>query len=36
VNAYFRRQIEAPALRAILAEERPFVDQMGLDRSFLS
>jgi glutathione S-transferase len=36
LNAYFRRQIEAPALRSILAEERPFADQMGLDRSFIS
>lgn len=35
LNAYFRRHIEEPALAAILAEEKPFVDQMGLDRSFL-
>lgn len=35
LNAYFRRHVEGPALGAILAEEKPFVDQMGLDRSFL-
>ena len=35
LNAYFRRHIEVPALSAALAEERPFVDQMGLDRSFI-
>ena len=35
LNAYFRRHVEEPALAAILAEEKPFVDQMGLDRSFL-
>ncbi|MGH8428822.1 MAG: glutathione S-transferase family protein, partial [Solimonas sp.] len=35
LNAYFQRHIESPALSATLAEERPFVDQMGLDRTFL-
>jgi glutathione S-transferase len=35
LNAYFRHHIEAPMLGATLAEERPFVDQMGLDRSFI-
>jgi glutathione S-transferase len=34
--AYFRRQIAEPALKAILADEKPFADQMGLDRSFLN
>jgi glutathione S-transferase len=35
LNAYFRRHIEEPALRGALGDEKPFVDQMGLDRSFL-
>lgn len=35
LNAYFQRHIESPALAATLAEERPFVDQMSLDRTFL-
>jgi glutathione S-transferase len=35
LNAYFRRHIESPVLSAALAEERPFVEQMGLDRSFV-
>jgi len=35
LNAYFRRHIGSPALSAALAEERPFVDQMGLDRGFI-
>jgi glutathione S-transferase len=35
LDAYFRRHIESPPLSAALAEERPFVDQMGLDRSFI-
>lgn len=34
LNAYFRRHIESPQLSAALAEERPFVDRMGLDRAF--
>jgi glutathione S-transferase len=33
--AYFRRHVEAPVLGAALVEERPYVDQMGLDRSFI-
>ena len=36
LNAYFRRHIEAPILAAALMEERPFVDQMDLDRGFLN
>lgn len=35
LNAYFRRHIEEPMFSSALAEERPFADQMGLDRSFL-
>jgi glutathione S-transferase len=35
LNAYFQRHLESPALRVALAEEKPFVDQMGLDRSFI-
>ena len=35
LNAYFRRHIASPALRGALGDEKPFVDQMGLDRSFL-
>jgi glutathione S-transferase len=35
LNAYFRRHIESSPLRAVLGEEAPFVEQMGLDRSFL-
>jgi glutathione S-transferase len=35
LDAYFRRQIEEPTFLAALAEERPFADQMGLDRSFI-
>jgi glutathione S-transferase len=34
LKAYFQRQIESPALSVAIAEEKPFVDQMGLDRSF--
>lgn len=35
LNAYFRRHLESPVLGAALAAEKPFVDQMGLDRSFI-
>jgi glutathione S-transferase len=35
LNAYFRRHIESPQLSAALEQERPFVEQMGLDRSFI-
>ncbi|WP_119269721.1 glutathione S-transferase family protein [Taklimakanibacter deserti] len=35
LNAYFRRHLEEPALSGALGDEKPFVDQMGLDRSFL-
>jgi glutathione S-transferase len=34
--AYFHRQLGSPLLRAALADEAPFVANMGLDRSFLS
>jgi glutathione S-transferase len=36
LNAYFHRHIESPTLRDALAAEKLFVDQMGLDRSFMS
>jgi len=36
LNAYFRRHIEEPTLSVALGDEKPFVDQMGLDRSFLN
>jgi glutathione S-transferase len=35
LNAYFQRHIESSLLREVLSEEAPFVEQMGLDRSFL-
>lgn len=35
LNAYFRRHVESPILSTVLTEEKPFVDQMGLDRSFI-
>jgi glutathione S-transferase len=35
LNAYFRRHLESPALSMALAADRPFVEQMGLDRSFI-
>lgn len=35
LDGYFRRHISSPALRAALAEEMPFADQMGLDGSFI-
>jgi glutathione S-transferase len=35
LNAYFRRHIQSAALAPALADEKPYVDQMGLDRSFL-
>lgn len=35
LDAYFRRRLDAPEWRAALAGERPYVDQMGLDRSFV-
>ena len=35
LQAYFRRHLEAPVLGAALAEEMPYVAQMGLDRSFI-
>jgi glutathione S-transferase len=35
LGAYFQRHLESPVLNAALAEEGPFVDQMGLDRTFV-
>jgi glutathione S-transferase len=35
LRAYFQRHLEAPTLGQILSQEKPFVDQMGLDRSFI-
>lgn len=35
LNAYFRRHLDSLVLGAVLAAETPFVDQMGLDRSFI-
>jgi glutathione S-transferase len=35
LGAYFQRHIESQTLSAMLAEEKPFADQMGLDRSFI-
>ena len=34
--AFFRKHVESPSLRSVLAAEKPFVDQMGLDRSWLA
>jgi glutathione S-transferase len=36
LKAYFRRHLEGHVLAAALAAEKPFADQMGLDRSFLN
>jgi glutathione S-transferase len=33
--AWFRRHIDSPLMRPVLAAEKASVDQMGLDRSFL-
>jgi glutathione S-transferase len=33
--AFFRKHIESASLQSVLAAERPFVEQMGLDRSWL-
>lgn len=33
---YFRRQIDAPVFRDVLQTETAFVDDLGLDRSFLA
>jgi glutathione S-transferase len=35
LDSYFRRHLSSPALHAALAEEMPFANQMGLDRSFI-
>lgn len=35
LSAYFQRHLASPLLRAVLADETSFADQMGLDRSFL-
>src|SRR5262249_16889746 len=34
--AYFRRHLESPLLRAALDDEASFVQDMGLDRTFLT
>jgi glutathione S-transferase len=34
--AYFRRHLDSSPLRAALADEAPFVDNLGLDRTFLA
>jgi glutathione S-transferase len=36
LNAYFRRHLDSSVLNAALTADRPFVEQMGLDRSFLN
>jgi glutathione S-transferase len=35
VAAYFRRHLESSVLAVALKEEKPFVENMGLDRTFL-
>jgi glutathione S-transferase len=35
LNAYFQHHLDSPVLSAALAADRPFVEQMGLDRSFI-
>jgi glutathione S-transferase len=35
LNAYFQRHIESQVLSTVLAQEKPFADQMGLDSSFI-
>jgi glutathione S-transferase len=35
LHAYFRRHLEAPLMASVLDGERPFVDRLGLDRTFL-
>lgn len=36
LRAYFKRHLEAAILRAALADEKPYVAQMGLDPSFIA
>lgn len=36
LQAYFNRRLASPVLSDALAEERPYVEQMGLDRSFIT
>lgn len=36
LDAYFRRQIASPIFRGIIEAERPFAEQMGLDRSIVA
>lgn len=36
LDAYFRHQIKEPLLSTTLAEEKPYAEQMSLDRSFLN
>ncbi|MGE0578237.1 MAG: glutathione S-transferase family protein [Reyranella sp.] len=35
LQTYFRRHLDSPVLGAALADERPYVAQMGLDLSFI-
>lgn len=35
LQAYFRRHLDSPLLAAALVDEKPYVDQMGLDLSFI-
>jgi glutathione S-transferase len=36
LSAYFLRHLDSSLIRAAVQDERPFVDNMGLDRSFLA
>jgi glutathione S-transferase len=36
LQTYFKRHLDSPVLIAALSEETPYVDQMGLDLSFIS
>lgn len=36
LKAYFEHHIASPLLAGVLAEEAPYADRMGLDRSFIS
>jgi glutathione S-transferase len=36
LNTYFQRQISSPLINQALAQETPYVEQLGLDRSFIT
>jgi glutathione S-transferase len=36
LHAYFQRHLDSPLIRDAVQDERPFADNMGLDRSFLA